>query len=169
MWSSCPCVSTIARTRRPALREVFEIGHHGVDARHLRGGEAHARVHEEALRLPFENERVEAELAEPAQADQAQPAGINRQALISGGNSLDTADGVSSPPETPRRSPPLRGAELTGWLPSRAVRRRDGAPAGIPRACTFHCPKPSAIGRRRLPVLRTPPRIASPLDGDPRY
>ena len=67
------------------LREVLEIGHHGVDAWHLRGGEAHARVHEEALRLPFENERVEAELAEPAQGHQAQPAVINRQALISGG------------------------------------------------------------------------------------
>jgi hypothetical protein len=68
-----------------SFREVLEVGYDGVDARHLRGGEAHARVHEQALRLPLEDERIEAELAEPAQTHQAQPAVINRQALISGG------------------------------------------------------------------------------------
>ena len=37
---------------------------------------------------------------------------------------------MNSPPETPRRSAPLRDAELTDRLPDHAVRSHDGALVG---------------------------------------
>ena len=49
------------------LGEIAEVGHHGVDARQLRGGEERAGVDEQPVVLPLEDERVEPELAEPAQ------------------------------------------------------------------------------------------------------
>ena len=54
-----------------ALGEVVEVGDDRVDARHLGGGEEHPRVEEEDVILPLEHHRVEAELTEPAERDEA--------------------------------------------------------------------------------------------------
>jgi hypothetical protein len=57
---------------RASPREVFEVGHDGVDAGHLGAREHHAGVEQQEMLLPLQQHRVQAELAEPAERDQPQ-------------------------------------------------------------------------------------------------
>ena len=145
MWSPCPCVSTIARTRRSRPTRYSKSGTTESTPGISEVARAHARVHEEALSLPLEDERVEAELAEPRPGHQAQPAGINRQELCYLQGELTRHRVRSDLPRNSRRSPPLRGAELTGWLPLRRAPAR-WRTRGHPQSLHFHCPKPPATG-----------------------
>ncbi|MBK8573523.1 MAG: hypothetical protein IPN91_13020 [Holophagaceae bacterium] len=57
--------------------QVGEVRHDGIDARLVVGGEQLAAVHQEEAAGAVDHQRVHAELAEPADGDQAQ--------LVSGG------------------------------------------------------------------------------------
>ncbi len=71
MWSSWPWVRRMPRDAVGALGEILEVGDDRVDARHVGGREEHAGVEEQKVILPLEHERVEAELTEPAERDEA--------------------------------------------------------------------------------------------------
>ena len=78
-----------------ALGEVLEVGHDRVDPGHLGGREEHTGVEQQEVLLPLQHEGVEAELAEPAERDEADRRRVvgarSNQALAPGGSLLEAS------------------------------------------------------------------------------
>ena len=72
MWSSWPWVRTMPRKRSPSSRRYVEVGNDDVDAEHLGVGEHDAAVDGDRRVVVLEDQAVEADLAEPAERDDAQ-------------------------------------------------------------------------------------------------
>ena len=86
MWSSCPWVRTIAVDVVEPVRDVLEVGQDQVDAGVVVLGEEHAAVDDEQPAGVLEDGHVAADLAEPAEGDDAErrPAGSGGGAVSSG-------------------------------------------------------------------------------------
>ena len=84
---------------RGALGEVLEIGDDRVDPRHLGGRKENAGVEQEEVLLPLQHERVEAELTEPAERDEAdrrRVVGVRSNQAFAPAGSLLTAPQIAA-------------------------------------------------------------------------
>ena len=72
MWSSWACVRTSASNLVQPVLEVAEVGQDQVHAGLVGIGEQHAAVHHEQAAAVLEDRHVPADLADPAQGDDAQ-------------------------------------------------------------------------------------------------
>ena len=74
-WSSCPWVSTTARTSCTVLAEVLEVGQHEVDAEMLVAWERQPGVDDDDAAVGFDHGQVLADLAQAAERDDSRALG----------------------------------------------------------------------------------------------
>ena len=93
-----------AQRGRARSARYCEVGDDRVDARHLGAREQHARVDEQQVPVPLEDEGVQAELAEAAERDQPNGATSDRASRdrpLAGGL-LELRGHVARAPRTPQ-------------------------------------------------------------------
>ena len=120
MWSSWPWVSTIAVDVVEPVPDVVEVGEDQVDAGLVVLGEEHAAVDDEQPAGVLEDRHVAADLAEPAERDDAQAAlGAARAAV--------RARGAGGSRRGPAGREGRRAAGSTSSSVAATQRRPDGA------------------------------------------